>query len=109
MSTILSELEIADVTGYKRAAAQVMELRRQGFFRARRAPVSGRVIVERSHFESVCGGERHTAANDPKVRELKSHARGARNPSVQKTKQIKVKESIVQSPQVRPYKIHRVA
>lgn len=70
-SAILSDTEIKEITGYKRAAAQVMELRRQGFYRARRAQVTGYVIVERQHYDVICGGERRPAANDPKVREAK--------------------------------------
>ena len=100
-SAILSETEIEEITGYKRAAAQVAELRRQGFYRARRAPVSGHVIVERQHYEVICGGERRPAANDSKVQ-----FRAAREPQVKVTK---VKESMFRAPQVRSQKLHRVA
>jgi hypothetical protein len=100
-SAILSDTEIEEITGYKRAAAQVAELRRQGFYRARRARVTGYVILERQHYEAVCGGERLTAANDPKVQ-----FRAAREPQVKVTK---VKESMFRAPQVRSQKLHRVA
>lgn len=52
----LSPEEIYDLTGYRQPHRQVEELRRQGFFRARRAPVTGEVILERAHYEAVCAG-----------------------------------------------------
>lgn len=55
---ILSEGELRQLTGYKRAADQVRELRRQGFYRARQAAVTRAVILERAHNEAVCGGVR---------------------------------------------------
>jgi hypothetical protein len=86
MSAILSKSEIEEITGYKRPGAQETELRRQGFFRARRAHVDGHVIVERRHYEAICGGARLSAANEPKVRVPQ-----------------------IQVPQVRTPKLHRVA
>lgn len=53
---ILSPDELAELTGYRLAPKQLEELHRQGFYRARRAPVTGRVILERGHYEAVCGG-----------------------------------------------------
>lgn len=42
--------------GYKQPARQMEELRRQGYYRARRAPLTGEVILERAHYEAVCAG-----------------------------------------------------
>lgn len=53
---LLSPNEVAQITGYRRHAQQLEELHRQGFWRARRAPVTGRVILERAHYEAVCAG-----------------------------------------------------
>ena len=50
---LLTPEEIAAVTGYKKPALQVQELRAQGFFRARRN-VLNRVVLERAHYEAVC-------------------------------------------------------
>jgi hypothetical protein len=54
---ILTDAELIDITGYKRAPYQLLELRRQGFHRARRSPTSRRVIVERQHYDAVCRGD----------------------------------------------------
>lgn len=51
---VLSNEEIQALTQYRRPAQQLAELQRQGFYRARRGPVSGRVILERAHYEAVC-------------------------------------------------------
>lgn len=48
--------ELQALTGYKQPAAQLAELRRQGYWRARRAPITGRVILERAHYEAVAQG-----------------------------------------------------
>lgn len=56
MSLLMTELEVAELTGYRRHAQQLEELKRQGFWRARRAPITGRVILERAHYEAVCSG-----------------------------------------------------
>jgi hypothetical protein len=56
-SPLVSDLEIVEITGgYKRAADQYAELQRQGFWRARRSRMDGRVILERAHYEAVCRG-----------------------------------------------------
>ena len=47
--------EVAEVTGYRQQAKQLEELHRQGFWRARRS-ITGRVILERAHYEAVCRG-----------------------------------------------------
>lgn len=54
---VLDDAEVQKLTGYKRHAQQLAELHRLGFWRARRAPVTGRVILERAHYEAVCAGE----------------------------------------------------
>lgn len=56
MSDTLPADEIQRMTGYKRPADQLRELHRQGFYRARRAKVTGEVILERPHYDSVCAG-----------------------------------------------------
>lgn len=67
MSAILTKDEIHEVTGYKRAAEQLVELLRQGFYRARRSPVDGSVILERAHYDAICSGG-GKPANEPTVR-----------------------------------------
>ncbi|MET3181010.1 UNVERIFIED_ORG: hypothetical protein ABIC43_004176 [Variovorax guangxiensis] len=74
MSTILSEAEIKDLTGYKRSAEQLAELHRQGFYRARRRPVDGHVLVERAHYDAICSGA-GKPANEPTVRPPKVRTR----------------------------------
>lgn len=66
IDTTLSAAEVERITGYKRAADQLPELHRQGFYRARRSPTTGRIILERAHYDAVCAGAR--PANEPKVR-----------------------------------------
>lgn len=53
---ILCAVELQSLTGYRQAAAQLAELHRQGYWRARRAPITGRVILERAHYEAVARG-----------------------------------------------------
>lgn len=55
--TLTSE-ELVELTGFRRAADQLRELQRRGFYRARRSAVTGRVVVERAHYEAVCGTTR---------------------------------------------------
>ena len=55
-SVILSEDDVIALTGLRQPAAQLAELQRQGFHRARRSPTSGRVILERAHYEAVAAG-----------------------------------------------------
>lgn len=57
MSLILTAAEVESLTGYRRPDKQLAELRRQGYWRARRSPTSGAVIVERAHAEAVQRGE----------------------------------------------------
>ncbi len=54
MSITLSGDEIEAITGYKRPADQLPELRRQGFHRARRSTTTGEIILERAHYDAIC-------------------------------------------------------
>lgn len=54
---ILTADELAALTGYRQAPRQLAELHRLGYWRARRAPITGRVILERAHYEAVARGE----------------------------------------------------
>ena len=63
----LSEAELVDITGYVQPSSQLRELHRQGFFRARRARFTGRVILERAHYDAVCAGA-IPSPNEPQVR-----------------------------------------
>jgi hypothetical protein len=56
MSVTLTRDEVREITGYKRGAEQLAELHRQGYWRARRSPITGAVIVERAHYDAVCAG-----------------------------------------------------
>ncbi len=58
LGLLMTAEEIAALVEYRQPVKQVEELHRQGFWRARRGAVSGRVILERSHYEAVCGGAR---------------------------------------------------
>ena len=65
----LDEAKIVRVCGgYKRPADQLKELHRQGFYRARRARVSGRIVLERAHYEAVCSGQERHQKPTPKLR-----------------------------------------
>lgn len=67
---VLSPAEVVLVAGgYKRPAEQLRELHRLGFWRARRAKVTGEVVLERPHFEAVSSGAAAgAAASQPKLR-----------------------------------------
>lgn len=57
LDAIISAAEIERITGgYKQPAAQLAELHRQGFYRARRSRLTGAVILERAHYEAICAG-----------------------------------------------------
>jgi hypothetical protein len=56
VSVTLSPDELRALTGYKRPAEQLRELLRLGFYRARRARVTGEVILERAHVDAVAAG-----------------------------------------------------
>ncbi len=67
MSAILEPDELQRLTGYRRPSDQLAELLRQGFYRARRSPSDGTVILERPHYDAVCAGA-SKPANEPRVR-----------------------------------------
>lgn len=64
-SLLLTRSEIEALTCYKRPCDQLRELHRQGFMRARKA-LTGGVILERAHYDSVCRGLQ--PAERPRVR-----------------------------------------
>ena len=69
----LSPEEIERLSGgYKRPAEQLRELKKLGFYRARRGAVTGEVILERAHVEAVAAGAvaapGDQARNRPKLR-----------------------------------------
>ncbi len=53
-SIVLTQVELIAITGYRQAARQLAELHNRGFHRA----TLGRdgVVLERAHYEAVCGG-----------------------------------------------------
>lgn len=53
---VLTEQELLDLTGYSLPSKQLEALMSRGFIRAYRGR-SGRVILERPHYDSVCRGE----------------------------------------------------
>jgi hypothetical protein len=59
--------ELRDLTGYAQPCRQIEELHRQGFHRARRSRIDGRVILERAHYDAVCAGLEQAPA--PKLRQ----------------------------------------
>lgn len=75
MTATLTPKEIDDVTGYKRPADQLAELQRQGFYRARRSPTTGQIILERAHYAAVCAGGVQPKA--PRVRAPALRSMGA--------------------------------
>lgn len=66
-ATVLTAEEIEAITGYKQPHRQEAELRRQGFYRARRSAGDGHVILERVHYDAICRGGGQ-AANEPSIR-----------------------------------------
>lgn len=65
----LTDDELVAITGLRRPSAQLDELRRQGFHRARRSPATGRVILERAHYQAVASGvTAPTAVPAPQLR-----------------------------------------
>ncbi len=62
MSVTLTDDEVLALAGgLKQPARQLAELKRLGFWRARRLPIIGRVVLERAHYEAVCAGERRAS------------------------------------------------
>lgn len=64
---VLSVAELRAITRCARPSDQVAELRRQGFYRARRGR-DGAVVLERAHYDSVCQVRKEDAANEPTLR-----------------------------------------
>ena len=50
--------------GYVRAEKHLYELHARGFTRARRSPLSGRIVLERSHYLAVTAGTSHCEAQN---------------------------------------------
>ena len=67
MSLTLTEAEIKEITDYQQPSKQLQDLLSRGFYRARIAPRTGQVQLERAHYEAVCRGESTQAAR-PQVR-----------------------------------------
>lgn len=70
MTVTLTDEEVQALAGgLKQPARQLAELKRQGYWRARRASITGRVVLERAHYEAVCAGEKRAArAQAPQLR-----------------------------------------
>ncbi|MEY2687537.1 MAG: hypothetical protein RL375_1735 [Pseudomonadota bacterium] len=62
---VLSPAELQAITGYTQPARQLLELHTLGYFRARRAKITGRVILERAHYDAVCRGEKEPPQRRP--------------------------------------------
>jgi hypothetical protein len=63
----LSPAELEAITGYQQQARQLAELKRQGFWRARRSRVTGEVILERAHYDAVAQGRDARPARTPQL------------------------------------------
>jgi hypothetical protein len=73
MSPTIATADIEQITGYKRPHDQLLELHRQGFYRARRSPTTGHIILERVHYDAVCVGFRQqTTAPQVRVPQLRA-------------------------------------
>lgn len=58
MAAILTEDEVKEASGgYAQPARQLRELHKRGFWRATRSLLTGKVILERPHYEAVTRGE----------------------------------------------------
>lgn len=64
---ILTREELEALTGYRQPSAQLRELHRLGYWRARRSKLSGAIIVERAHYHAVCEGAKPEPSR-PKLR-----------------------------------------
>jgi hypothetical protein len=66
----LSPAELEAVTGgYKRPGDQLRELHDRGFVRARIGKVTGKVILERAHYDAVSAGAVQAGSGErPRVR-----------------------------------------
>lgn len=68
MPITLTEDELIAVTGYRQPAAQLAALQARGFWLARKSTITGRVILDRAHYEAVCQGAAQTADTAPRRR-----------------------------------------
>ena len=70
MTVTLTESEVQALAGgLKQPARQLAELKRLGYWRARRSAITGKVVLERAHYEAVCAGERRQAkGHQPQLR-----------------------------------------
>jgi hypothetical protein len=64
---LMTPEELVSLTGYTRSSAQVEELHRQGFVRARRNAL-GTVVLERAHYLAVCSGTFGGRVPEPELR-----------------------------------------
>lgn len=72
LDPLLADEEIRRITGgYSQPAKQLAELRRQGFWRARRSRVDGSIILEREHYNAVCRGAGDAVASSDPEPELR--------------------------------------
>lgn len=69
MMLTLTADELRELTGYSQPAAQLRWLMARGFYRAARSNTTGRVILERAHYEAVCAGRATMEAPAPKLRQ----------------------------------------
>jgi hypothetical protein len=67
MNDTLPADAIERLTGYsrRRPSLQLLELHRQGFWRARRARVTGEVILERPHYDAIASGQERSSTAAP--------------------------------------------
>lgn len=71
----LSEQEVQAASGgYSKPAFQLRELHRRGFWRAYRSPLTGKVVLERPHFDAVSRGV-IAAPKDPAAPKLRKPAK----------------------------------
>lgn len=56
MTPVMTDEELHALTGYAQRSKQLRVLHERGFWRAWRTPITGRVILEREHYEAVCRG-----------------------------------------------------
>jgi hypothetical protein len=72
---ILGRDELRELTGgLTQPAAQLRDLHRQGFYRARRSHVTGQVVLERGHYDSVIASRAANEPAQPRLRQPKLRA-----------------------------------
>ena len=70
---LLAPDELLALTGYKQPAAQLAELQQQGYWRARRAPITGRVILGRAHCDALADLQAPYQAPDQQAAQAGEH------------------------------------